>query len=112
MVKGVRTSDGIRKLADVVQEVMLEKFNTPARDGYVSHTFRTFTLLMGARYQIITQHEPFEIICEDINSASNATDKLFFIQIFQQGRNAKLKQAITPSCRSSWRKIALFQGRI
>ncbi|KAL2075886.1 hypothetical protein VTL71DRAFT_829 [Oculimacula yallundae] len=78
MVKGVREPDEIRKLADVVQEVMLQNFNAPARD----------------RYQIITQHEPYEIICEDTNLGFVRTDKLVFIQIFQQGRDAKLKQAI------------------
>jgi hypothetical protein len=46
------------------------------------------------RYQIITQHGPYEIICEDTNLGFERTDKLVFIQIFQQGRNAELKQAI------------------
>lgn len=78
MIKGVRTTEEIRKLADVVQEVMLEKFNAPPRD----------------RYQIITQHEPYEIICEDTNLNFPRTDKLVFIQIFQQGRTAEMKQAI------------------
>lgn len=32
MIKKVRTADEIKKLADVVQEVMLEKFNAPPRD--------------------------------------------------------------------------------
>ena len=45
-------------------------------------------------YQIITQHEPYEIICEDTNLGFQRTNKLVFIQIFQQGRNAELKQAI------------------
>ncbi|KAH7346402.1 Tautomerase/MIF superfamily [Rhexocercosporidium sp. MPI-PUGE-AT-0058] len=78
MVKGVRTPEEIRKLADVVQEVMLQKFNAPPRD----------------RYQIITQHEPYEIICEDTNLDFPRTDKLVFIQIFQQGRTAEMKEAI------------------
>ncbi|KAH7397890.1 Tautomerase/MIF superfamily [Cadophora sp. MPI-SDFR-AT-0126] len=78
IVKGGRTPEEIRKLADVVQEVMLAKFNAPPRD----------------RYQIITQHEPYEIICEDTNLNFPRTDKLVFIQIFQQGRTAEMKQAI------------------
>ncbi|ROW01837.1 hypothetical protein VPNG_07778 [Cytospora leucostoma] len=78
LIKGVRTPEEIRKLADVVQEVMLELFAAPPRD----------------RYQIITQHEPYEIICEDTNLGLTRTDKLVFIQIFQQGRNAAQKQAV------------------
>ncbi len=34
MIKGVRSPEEIKKLADVVQEVMLQKFNAPARDRY------------------------------------------------------------------------------
>lgn len=34
LIKGVRSPQEIKKLADVVQEVMLEKFNAPARDRY------------------------------------------------------------------------------
>ncbi|THZ74084.1 hypothetical protein D6C85_03686 [Aureobasidium pullulans] len=49
MIRGVRTPEEIKKLADVVQEVMLDKFAAPARD----------------RYQVITQHEPYELIFED-----------------------------------------------
>ncbi|KAF2143008.1 uncharacterized protein K452DRAFT_248712 [Aplosporella prunicola CBS 121167] len=78
MIKGVRTPEEIKKLADIVQEIMLDKFSAPARD----------------RYQIITQHEPYEIICEDTNLGLQRTDKLVFIQIFQQGRDAAKKQAV------------------
>ncbi|CZR51977.1 related tautomerase yrdN [Phialocephala subalpina] len=77
IIKGVRSPEEIKNLADVVQEVMLQKFNAPPRD----------------RYQIITQHEPYEIICEDTNLNSPRTNKLVFIQIFQQGRDAEMKQA-------------------
>jgi len=76
MIKGVRSPEEIKKLASIVQDVMLENFNAPARD----------------RYQIITQHEPYEIICEDTNLGFQRTDKLVFIQIFQQGRSKEVKQ--------------------
>ncbi|KAK7746028.1 hypothetical protein SLS53_002750 [Cytospora paraplurivora] len=82
LIKGVRTPEEIRKLADVVQEVLLELFAAPPRDRYQTHD------------QIITQHEPYEIICEDTNLGLTRTDKLVFIQIFQQGRNAAQKQAV------------------
>ncbi|KAI7676182.1 hypothetical protein KC319_g4428 [Hortaea werneckii] len=42
--------------------------------------------------QIITQHEPYEIICEDTNLGLKRTDQLVFIQVFQQGRTAEVKQ--------------------
>ena len=34
VIKGRRSPEQLRKLADVVQEVMLQKFNAPARDRY------------------------------------------------------------------------------
>lgn len=34
MIKNVRTPQEIKKLADVVQEVLLQKFNAPPRDRY------------------------------------------------------------------------------
>jgi len=44
--------------------------------------------------QIITQHEPNELICEDTGLGIKRTDKLVTIQIFQQGRNTDQKQAL------------------
>ncbi|KAG9639533.1 4-oxalocrotonate tautomerase, partial [Aureobasidium melanogenum] len=78
MIKGVRSPEEIKKLADVVQEIMLAKFAAPPRD----------------RYQVITQHEPYELIFEDTGLGIQRTEKLILIQIFQQGRNADQKQAI------------------
>ncbi|KZF24299.1 Tautomerase/MIF [Xylona heveae TC161] len=75
MIKGVRSPAEIRKLADVVQDVMLTTFNAPKRD----------------RYQIITQHEDYELICEDTGLGLTRTNKLVIIQIFQQGRSAEVK---------------------
>lgn len=34
MIKGVRSPEEIKKLADIVQEIMLEKFAAPPRDRY------------------------------------------------------------------------------
>jgi len=45
MIRGARTPEQIRKLADVVQTTLEQHFNAPYRD----------------RYQIITQHEPYEM---------------------------------------------------
>jgi len=45
MIRGARTPQEIRKLADVTQQVLEAHFNAPYRD----------------RYQIITQHEEYEL---------------------------------------------------
>ncbi|KAH0286083.1 4-oxalocrotonate tautomerase [Aureobasidium namibiae CBS 147.97] len=78
MIKGVRTPDEIKHLADVIQEIMLAKFAAPPRD----------------RYQVITQHEPYELIFEDTGLGLQRTDKLILIQIFQQGRSTQQKQDV------------------
>lgn len=100
MIKGVRLPEEIKKLADVVQEVMLQKFNAPFPSSpWYPPTPTTpplilLTKTLTTRYQIITQHEPYEMICEDTNLNFQRTNKLVFIQIFQQGRDAELKQAV------------------
>ncbi|PQE17708.1 4-oxalocrotonate tautomerase protein [Rutstroemia sp. NJR-2017a BVV2] len=86
IIRNVRTPEEIKKLADVVQEVMLEKFNAPAKD-------RADNIGADKRYQIITQHEPYEMICEDTGLGFERTEKLVFIQIFQQGRSREVKEA-------------------
>jgi hypothetical protein len=46
MIKNVRTPEEIKKLADIVQEVLLQKFNAPPRDPYLpSLSFPSSTLL-------------------------------------------------------------------
>ncbi|KAJ5113640.1 Tautomerase/MIF superfamily [Penicillium angulare] len=68
----------LTKLADVIQQVMQTHFNAPARD----------------RYQIITQHEDYELVCEDSGLGFTRTKKLVIIQILQQGRSAAQKQQV------------------
>lgn len=48
--------------------------------------------LLTAFFQIISQHEPGELICEDTGLGYNRTDKLVIIQILQQGRDRATKQ--------------------
>jgi hypothetical protein len=60
---------------------MLAEFNAPPRD----------------RYQVITQHDEGEMIFEDTGLGFERTNKLIFLQIFQQGRTPAMKKAIYAS---------------
>ena len=42
--------------------------------------------------KIISQHEPYELICEDTHLGYSRTEKLVIIQILQQGRDTATKQ--------------------
>ena len=66
----------LRKLADTVQDVMLDVFAAPPRD----------------RYQIITEHPVGQIIAEDTGLGLERTDGVTVIQIFQQGRTVEQKR--------------------
>jgi phenylpyruvate tautomerase PptA (4-oxalocrotonate tautomerase family) len=72
-----RTPAELRKLADTIQDVMLDVFGAPPRD----------------RYQIITEHPKGHIIAEDTGLGFKRTDGIVIIQIFQQGRSTEQKQA-------------------
>ena len=82
-----RSPEQLRRLADVVQEVMLEVFDAPDRD----------------RYQIITVHPVGHIIAEDTNLGFERTDNLVILQIFQQGRTDEHKKAAYASSPSGSR---------
>ncbi|KQQ43058.1 tautomerase family protein [Nocardioides sp. Leaf307] len=73
-----RTPEELRRLADVVQEVMLDVFAAPARD----------------RYQVVTEHPAGQIIAEDTGLGYERTDGIVVVQVFQQGRDAEQKQAL------------------
>ncbi|KAK5129560.1 hypothetical protein LTR08_003146 [Meristemomyces frigidus] len=94
IIKNARTPEEIRKLADVIQQCSLDHFNAPPRD----------------RYQIITQHEPYELICEDTGLGFKRTEKLVFIQIFQQGRSAETKQSFYAKLASQLEAQCGLQG--
>jgi len=72
-----RTSEELRKLADTIQDVMLDVFAAPPHD----------------RYQIITEHPKGHIIAEDTGLGFERTGGVVIIQIFQQGRSTEQKQA-------------------
>jgi phenylpyruvate tautomerase PptA (4-oxalocrotonate tautomerase family) len=72
-----RTTAELRRIADTVQDVMLDVFAAPPRD----------------RYQIITEHPVGHIIAEDTGLGLQRSDGVTVVQIFQQGRDAGQKQA-------------------
>ena len=72
-----RTPAELRRLADVVQDVMLDVFAAPS----------------GDRYQIITEHPVGQIIAEDSGLGLRRTDGVVVIQIVQQGRGVDQKRA-------------------
>ena len=78
VVEGRRTAEQLRLLADTVQEVMLDVFAAPPRD----------------RYQIVTEHRPGQLICEDTGLGLERTDDLVVLQVFQQGRSEEQKRAL------------------
>lgn len=73
-----RPEEELRKLADVVQEVMEDVFAAPERD----------------RYQIIHEHRPGWIIAEDTGLGFRRTEDLVIIQVTQQGRTEDQKKAL------------------
>jgi phenylpyruvate tautomerase PptA (4-oxalocrotonate tautomerase family) len=73
-----RTPEELRKLADTVQDVMLDTFSAPPRD----------------RYQIITEHPNGHLIAEDTSLGYERTDGIVIIQILQQGRSSEQKVAV------------------
>lgn len=73
-----RSEGELRKLADVVQEVMLDVFAAPDRE----------------RYQVIHEHNPGRIIAEDTGLGFEHTDDIVVIQVIQQGRRENQKSAL------------------
>ncbi|WP_448620318.1 tautomerase family protein [Geodermatophilus sp. URMC 65] len=78
VVEGRRTPEQLGLLADTVQEVMLDVFAAPPRD----------------RYQIVTEHRPGQLICEDTGLGIERTADLVVLQVFQQGRSEEQKRAL------------------
>jgi len=78
VLEGRRTPEELRRLADTIQEVMLDVFAAPPRD----------------RYQVLTEHRPGQLICEDTGLGLERTDDLVVLQVFQQGRSEDQKRAL------------------
>ncbi len=78
LVEGRRTPEEVRRLADVVQQTLLDVFAAPERD----------------RYQLISEHKPGHVIAEDTGLGIERTDDLVILQITQQGRDLDQKRAL------------------
>ena len=77
VVEGRRNPEQLRRLADTVQEVMLELFPAPPSD----------------RYQVVTEHRPGQLIC-DTGLGIERTDDPVALQVVQQGRSEEQKRAL------------------
>jgi phenylpyruvate tautomerase PptA (4-oxalocrotonate tautomerase family) len=77
LVEG-REPAAVRKLADVVQEVLEEVFAAPPRD----------------RYQVIDEHPSRNVILQDTGLGFERTDDRVLVQVFQQGRSEDQKKAL------------------
>ncbi|KAF2713394.1 4-oxalocrotonate tautomerase [Pleomassaria siparia CBS 279.74] len=78
VIKDQRSPSELRKLADTIHQCILKDFNAPP----------------GDRYQVITQHQPEELIIEDTGLGIPRTNNIVLLQIFQQGRDTKDKQRL------------------
>ncbi len=73
-----RSDEELRALADTVQQCLEDVFAAPPHD----------------RYQVITEHRPGRIICEDTGLGLERSDGIVVVQVTQQGRSAEQKQAL------------------
>lgn len=73
-----RSDEDLRRLADTVQDVLVEHFAAPERD----------------RYQVLHEHKPGRIIALDTGLGIERTDDVVVIQITQQGRDEAQKKAV------------------
>ncbi|ARY90439.1 MULTISPECIES: tautomerase family protein [Lacticaseibacillus] len=76
MLKG-RSPETIQQILQITHEVMVAAFDVPARD----------------RYQIVHQHEPYEMVVEDTGLGIPRTDKVVVISLVSRVRTVhQLKQ--------------------
>ncbi|HTJ69755.1 MAG TPA: tautomerase family protein [Actinospica sp.] len=81
MIRG-RSSEQVRAVADAVQRSLIEVLEIPERD----------------RFQIVTQHDPDEIVALDAGLGFERTDGAVIVHIFtQRGRSTQVKQRLYQS---------------
>ena len=75
VLKG-RTEEEIKCLMDAVHEIVLDVFQVPE----------------GDRYQIMTQHEPYEMIIEDTGLGFERSKQVVVITVISTQRTDKMKK--------------------
>ncbi|MFP7393328.1 tautomerase family protein [Niallia circulans] len=75
MLEG-RTENEIRQILDVTHDVMVRNFQVPERD----------------RYQIVSQHKPYEMIIQDTGLGFERSEKVLVFTITSRERKQEHKQ--------------------
>jgi phenylpyruvate tautomerase PptA (4-oxalocrotonate tautomerase family) len=75
MLEG-RTENEIRQILDVTHDVMVRNFQVPERD----------------RYQIVSQHKPYEMIIQDTGLGFERSEKMLVFTITSRERKQEHKQ--------------------
>ncbi|WP_334074203.1 MULTISPECIES: tautomerase family protein [Paenibacillus] len=77
VIKG-RDEASLRKLLDTAHEAMVEAFGVPVRD----------------RYQIVHQHEPYELVIEDTGLGFTRSRDVVLISIVSKTRTVEQKEKL------------------
>lgn len=77
VVRG-RSEQQLRELLDVVQSAVVDAFEVPETD----------------RYQVLTQHEPFELVALDTGLGISRTDGLVVVRVTSRERTEEKKVAL------------------
>ncbi|EUJ22895.1 hypothetical protein PGRAN_10888 [Listeria grandensis FSL F6-0971] len=77
LIKG-RKPEEIKKLVDTAHEAMVEAFEVPSSD----------------RYQIVHQHEPYEMIIQDTGLGFTRTKSFVLLSIVSKKRTSEQKQRL------------------
>ena len=77
-IRGEYDEPQLRTLLDAVQDAVVEAFDVPATD----------------RYQILTQHEPFELVALDTGLGIERSNRLVMIRLSSKARTQEAKVAL------------------
>ena len=77
-IRGEYDETQLRTLLDAVQDAVVEAFDVPETD----------------RYQILTQHEPFELVALDTGLGIERSNRLVMIRLSSKARTQKAKVAL------------------
>lgn len=77
-IRGAYDEPQLRTLLDVVQDAVVEAFDVPETD----------------RYQILTQHEPFELVALDTGLGIERSDRLVMIRLSSKARTQEAKVSL------------------